>query len=214
MPVPTQRAVHRRSLLRDDVYLSLRDAIVRGELAPGERLRDAELSAWLGVSRTPIREALLRLGRAGLVVATPGRITAVAPEDPQRVRWAQQIAGELHSLATRLATGLMTDEDHAEMEAANEELRQALEQDDAEAAIRADDDFHSVPVRVSQNPLIADQLEGVMLMLRRAEYLHFGTIEGGISPEHHEAILAAMRSGDAAAAAELARENWSSLDPD
>jgi Bacterial regulatory proteins, gntR family len=61
VPVPPARDLHRRGLLRDDVYISLRDAIVRGTLAPGERLRDAELATWLGVSRTPIREALLRL---------------------------------------------------------------------------------------------------------------------------------------------------------
>ena len=51
------------------------DAIVDGTFAPGEQLRDLELAGWLGVSRTPVREALLRLAEAGLVVAEPGRST-------------------------------------------------------------------------------------------------------------------------------------------
>ncbi|MCQ9369586.1 GntR family transcriptional regulator [Brevibacterium sp. 91QC2O2] len=91
-----------RALLRDTVYRELRDAIVRGELAPGTRLRDSLLSKRFGTSRTPIREAILRLARAGLVVATPGKATIVAAEDPHRVRWAQQIAAELHALAITL----------------------------------------------------------------------------------------------------------------
>lgn len=61
MPIPTKTAPYTRSLLRDGVYVQLRDAIVDGTLEPGEQLRDGELAGWLGVSRTPVREALLRL---------------------------------------------------------------------------------------------------------------------------------------------------------
>ena len=92
MPVPAARGVHRRTLLRDDVYFTLRDAIVSGRLAPGEKLRDAELSEWLGVSRTPIREALLRLERSGLVIAEPGRLTMVSPVTDEAVAHAQQLS--------------------------------------------------------------------------------------------------------------------------
>ncbi len=84
MPIPQDAPALRRSLLRDDVFTRLRDAIVDGTLAPGEQLRDLELAAWLGVSRTPVREALLRLGEAGLVVARPGRSTVVTPLDLRR----------------------------------------------------------------------------------------------------------------------------------
>jgi DNA-binding GntR family transcriptional regulator len=94
---------------------------------------------------------------------------------------------------------------------ANARLRDALAAEDAEAAIGADDDFHGVPVRVSGNPLIAEQLENVTLMLRRAEYLHFGTLTGAASPGQHDAIMDALRAGDADAAAELTRRNWRSL---
>ena len=82
-----------RSLLRDDVYRRLRDAIVDGTFAPGEQLRDGELAAWLGVSRTPVREALLRLAEAGLVVAQPGRSTTVSPLDVRAVRDARRRRG-------------------------------------------------------------------------------------------------------------------------
>ena len=61
MPIPAGVAALSRSLLRDDVYVRLRDAIVDGTFTPGEQLRDGDLAQWLGVSRTPVREALLRL---------------------------------------------------------------------------------------------------------------------------------------------------------
>ena len=88
MPIPHDAPAVARSLLRDDVFGRLRDAIVDGTFAPGEQLRDLELAAWLGVSRTPVREALLRLAEAGLVVARPGRSTTVSSLDLRAVRGA------------------------------------------------------------------------------------------------------------------------------
>src|SRR5699024_2144596 len=99
MPIPTDSPVPHRTLLRDDVYRSIRDAIVRGQLAPGEQLRDQELGEWLQVSRTPVREALQRLAQAGLVVAQPGRVTRVAPENPELIRRARQTAAQPHARA-------------------------------------------------------------------------------------------------------------------
>ena len=81
MPIPSSTAGVDRSLLRDDVYRRLRDAIVDGTFTPGEQLKDGELADWLGVSRTPVREALLRLGTTGLVLAVPGRSTTVTAID-------------------------------------------------------------------------------------------------------------------------------------
>ena len=80
MPLPSARA-ERPTSLRDYAYRELRDAIVSGQLAPGERLRDPELEAWLGVSRTPIREAIARLETAGLVHTRRAKQTVVAPLD-------------------------------------------------------------------------------------------------------------------------------------
>ena len=72
MPVPNQRDTVPRRLLRDNAYTALRDAIVDGMLLPGEHLHDAELCAWLGLSRTPVRDALGRLEEDGLVQVTRG----------------------------------------------------------------------------------------------------------------------------------------------
>ena len=211
MPIPTTRGLHRRSLLRDDVYISLRDAIVRGDLAPGEKLRDTELSSWLGVSRTPIREALLRLASAGLVIAEPGKVTMVSPVDDEAVGHAQQIAAELHALAMRLAVPVMEPAHIEAMIEANTNLERASRADSLEDIVAADDAFHNVAVQLSGNPLIGEHLEPVLAMLRRAEYLRFGDGRAVDSSADHAAIIDACSAGDSDLAAELTRRNWSTL---
>ncbi|WP_172173010.1 GntR family transcriptional regulator [Brevibacterium sp. CT2-23B] len=214
MPIPTDSPAPQRSLLRDDVYRSIRDAIVRGQLAPGEQLRDQELGAWLQVSRTPVREALQRLAQAGLVVAEPGRMTRVAPEDPELILAARQIAAELHGLAIDLAFPALDAAALGEMEQANGRLSAALAAGDAEAAIAADDDFHEVALTRSGNPLIPDHLEVVTATLRRAEFLHFESVKGSASPEQHTEIIAAVRAGEHAHAVALTKANWSTIEGD
>lgn len=211
VPIPLDSPVQHRTLLRDDVYRSIRDAIVRGQLAPGEQLRDQELGAWLQVSRTPVREALQRLAQAGLVVAEPGRMTRVAPEDPELILAARQIAAELHGLAIDLAFPALDEAALAEMEQANGRLSAALAAGDAEAATAADDDFHEVALTRSGNPLIPDHLEVVTATLRRAEFLHFESVKGSASPEQHTEIIAAVRAGEHAHAVALTKANWSTL---
>ncbi|RAA23002.1 GntR family transcriptional regulator, partial [Burkholderia multivorans] len=196
MPIPEASPIPHRTLLRDDVYRSIRDAIIRGQLAPGEQLRDQELGSWLRVSRTPVREALQRLAQAGLVVAEPGKMTRVAPENPAAIINARQVAAELHALGMKLALPHLDADDVAEMEEANARLQAALEASDSEAAIAADDDFHAVALTRSGNPLILDHLEVVTATLRRAEYLHFDSEKGSASPEQHIEILAAIRADD------------------
>src|SRR3954471_7586169 len=89
MPVPADRAALERDLLRDRAYTTIRDAIVDGTLAPGERLRDQELTEWLGLSRTPLREALSRLQQDGPVQTEAQRYTPVTPLHPRRAPGAR-----------------------------------------------------------------------------------------------------------------------------
>jgi DNA-binding GntR family transcriptional regulator len=211
MPIPTSQGVHRRALLRDNVYESLRDAIVDGTLAPGERLKDPQLEEWLGVSRTPIREALLRLERAGLVVTQPGKATTVAPYSLASTISAQQVTAAMHELAARLAVPSITAEQIDAMVGANRAFASALDTVNIEAALDADDAFHAVFVTASGNPMLAEVLEQTTPMLRRVERMRFSSVAARESVAQHEAVVALTRAGDAAAVADLCRENWLSL---
>lgn len=211
MPVPSLHDVHKRPLLRDNVYGSIRDAIVDGTLAPGERLRDTELEAWLGVSRTPIREALLRLERAGLVVALPGRATIVAPFDLASTVNTQRVVANLHELAARLAVPTVAEEDISAMAQANADFAQALHEVDVEAAIRADDEFHAVFVTESNNAVLQDLLEQTTPVLRRVEKMRFSSFAARQSVAQHAEIIRLARLRDTESTAIACRENWLSL---
>ena len=107
MPVPsTAPTEHQR--LRDTVRHKIHAAIMDGTLEPGERLNDDELIAWLGVSRTPIREALSQLARGGLIEMAPNRYTRVTTPDPAEVVEAMQTLGVLFGGVVRLAVPRLT----------------------------------------------------------------------------------------------------------
>ncbi|MGE2714610.1 GntR family transcriptional regulator [Mycolicibacterium litorale] len=211
MPVPVERGKHTRLLLRDQAYLSIRDAIVNGTLAPGEKLRDPELEEWLGISRTPIREALARLEAAGLVHTTPGRSTVVSSIERQAVLNAQSVAAAMHALAVRTAVPLMSDADFEAMTQANLKFSDGIARGDAEAAIRSDDEFHRVAVVASENEVIGQVLEQVTPVLRRLEYLRFSSLSGRESIAQHDQIIELCRQRNAAAAADTAERNWQTL---
>src|SRR5215207_10213384 len=181
MPVPADKIALERDLLRDRAYAALRDAIVDGTLAPGERLRDQELTAWLGLSRTPVREALSRLEQDGLVETAPQRFTRVTPLDRRAARDAFPVVAALHALATELAMPRLTDGDRAAMRAANARFAEALDHGDVDTALGADDEFHGVFVRASTNAEIVRALERLMPQIRRLERLRFGSLSGRAS---------------------------------
>lgn len=120
----------RGTVLGDEVYSRVGEAILDGRLAPGERLRDQELAEWLGVSRTPVREALQRLARTGLVEVSPNRYTRVSIPDPALLKETHEFAILMLGNIVRLAVVRCTDD----------ELAALVEQlDDVIAASRADD---------------------------------------------------------------------------
>ena len=211
MPIPQSSPKVGRSLLRDDVYARLRDAIVDGTFSPGETLRDGDLAEWLGVSRTPVREALLRLAASGLIVARPGRSTVVAEMEEDAVRHARDIVAAMHGLAVRLAVPTITAAVLEHLRRANATFAEAVESGDADSAIRADDDFHGALVEASGNPSIAMVLGQFEPVVRRAEFLRFVSIDRFAARERHDALIRLCAAGDAEAAARLAFDTWQSL---
>jgi DNA-binding GntR family transcriptional regulator len=211
MPIPANDLAIGRRLLRDDVYGRLRDAIVDGVFAPGEQLRDGELAAWLGVSRTPVREALLRLADAGLVVARPGRSTTVSSLDARDLRDAREVVAAMHEVAVREAVGALSRADLAAMRAANRRFRAAVRSGDVDAAIEADDELHAIPVAVAANRAVAVVLEQFTPVLRRAERLRFSSLGGLASVARHDELIRLCAAGETDRAAAVAFDTWHTL---
>jgi DNA-binding GntR family transcriptional regulator len=198
-----------RTSLAERAYAALLDAIVRGDLPPETRLRDTELADQLGVSRTPVREALRRLEDEGLVETGRHAYTRVAPVRPDRIADAFPVVAALHGLATRLGVPALSKADLARMERHDAERTEALRSGDVLAAIAADDRFHGVLVSASRNSEVERLLERVMPHIRRLDLLHFEALTredswGG----NHGVILDACRRGEAWEAARIVEASF------
>jgi DNA-binding GntR family transcriptional regulator len=130
MTVPFSPLDPRGTVLGDEVFARLGEATLAGRLAPGERLRDQELAQRLGVSRTPVREALQRLERTGLVEVSPNRYTRVTTPNDKVQRDVFEFVAYLMGIAVRMAVARCSDEVLADA------LDDAVEMSDAS---RADD---------------------------------------------------------------------------
>lgn len=194
-----------RASLSDRAYAELLDAIVSGDLAPGARLRDQELAERLGISRTPVREALRRLADEGLVEVTPQSATRVAPIDVERAAHAFPVVAALQRLATRLGVPGLTREDLAAMRELDGARTAALRDGDVPAAIAADDAFHGVLVSAASNRVLESALDRLMPQIRRLDLLHFRALSRSELSDEHTVILDACVRGageEAAAAVE------------
>ena len=117
--------------LRDVVFNTLRQAILKGELAPGERLMEIQLAQKLGVSRTPIREAIRKLELEGLVLMIPRRGAEVARISEKSLKDVLEVRRSLEELAIELACQRMTEEDMQALEEAQKAFKAAIDQGDA-----------------------------------------------------------------------------------
>ncbi len=202
----------RRTLLRESAYEAIRDAIVRGELAPGSSVRDADLAARLGLSRAPVRDALSRLTGEGLVETKPQSYTRVTPLVAGDVRDAAAVVRTMHELAARNAVPRLTDGDVAAMRAANHRFAAAVRAGDPDAAMTCDDTLHDVLVRAAGNGAAAATIERYTPLIRRLERVKFSPAEGLRSAALHDELIDACAARDTDAAAEVTARIWRTLE--
>ena len=119
--------------LRDVVFNTLRQAILKGELEPGERLMEIQLAERLGVSRTPIREAIRKLELEGLVLMIPRKGAEVAKISARSLRDVLEVRRALEELAIELACQRMSEEDVGNLQKAQEDFKKAIAEGDAAA---------------------------------------------------------------------------------
>jgi DNA-binding GntR family transcriptional regulator len=189
-------------------YETLLSAIVTGSLAPGERIRDAELAEQLQTSRMPVREALKRLEAEGLVETVPNRETRVAPIRAERAAQAFPVIAALHALGTRLGVPALSTDDDDRMRSLDRDRARALKRGDVIAAIELDDAFHAVLLEAAGNDELIRALERLMPQIRRLDALHFTELTRRDSAADHAEILDACRRRDADAAARLVEANF------
>lgn len=199
MPVPNQIARIERRSAREVVLERLVAWIEDGTLEPGELIKDGELAGRLGVSRTPVREALQILEQRGLVEMRPGRLTRVTETTPDDIARVYAVLSALHVLAAELGTPNATQRDIEEMRAHNARLLAAVEAKDPDRARDADREFHGVLVRLAANPYLVNALEPLISHTRRLDARYFRDQEPGHeSHQEHEEIIDAVAANDPA----------------
>jgi DNA-binding GntR family transcriptional regulator len=185
----------------DEVYDRLRSAIVAGHFAPGERFVERTLERRLGVSRTPIREAIKRLEQEGLVVCPPHRGCFVRSPTFDDARQVYELRRVAEGLSGALAAKRATDSELAKIRTVVRLGRTALEKGDRESMLLRNDEFHQLQARAAGNVFLEQQLRllwAYMDLLRGRSWI--ATDRAPDTQREHEAIVEALARRDAARA--------------
>lgn len=170
--------------LRDVVFNTLRQAILRGELQPGERLLEIHLADKLGVSRTPIREAIRKLELEGLVLMIPRKGAVVAEITEKSLRDVLEVRRALEELAVKLAYEKILDEEIEELKVAAKEFEDALKTGDVTVYAEADVKFHDIIYRTTDNQRL------IQLLYNLREQMYRYRVEYLKREDSHETLLA------------------------
>lgn len=176
--------------LRDVVFNTLRQAILRGELKPGERLMEIQLANKLGVSRTPIREAIRKLELEGLVLMIPRRGAEVAEITEKSLRDVLEVRRALEELSVQLACRRIEAEQIEELKEAAKEFEVALKSGDVTAYAEADVKFHDIIYCATDNQRLIQLLYNLreQMYRYRVEYLKREEVHEQILDEHNHII--------------------------
>ena len=183
--------------LRDVVFKTLRQAILKGELEPGERLMEIQLAERLGVSRTPIREAIRKLELEGLVLMIPRKGAEVAKISESNLRDVLEGRRSLEELAIDLACQRITEEELDELNKAEVDFKAAIENGDAMQIAQTDESFHEIIYNSTKNQKLVQILNNLreQMYRYRIEYLKDSAVRRQLAKEH-KAICEALRTHD------------------
>ena len=203
-PVPLEK-----TLMRDDVYQNLKSWIVQGTLEPEEKLRDIDLANQLGVSRTPVREALRRLEDEGLVETKQNAWTRVSKVDVSLASRIYPILRLLEPLALELAVPQFSSKDFKRLRVLNTAIKKALDAGDGKTAALHDTDFHEVFIARCGNPELIQVIRNLKTNHIRLEIAYWRGGKNALeSVNEHERLIAALERQDLKAAKLALEQNF------
>lgn len=198
-----------RTFVKDEVYELLLKKIITGELAPCQRLRIQELSEKFGISRTPLREALLQLENEKLVLTKANRWTIVAPIDPVEALNIYPIIYSLESLALELAYEKIGEKEIEKLKSINNEIEELHEKKDQLNIIKKDNEFHNYIITLSGNTEIEDILSNLKKRVERMElYFYEHSDEHFTTYDQHLKIINALEDKNLDDAKKALTSNW------
>jgi len=193
--------------LTDRVYQTLKDRIISQEIVVGSRLRDEELASQLGVSRTPVREALMHLAREGLVEVIPRSGTRVRTFTEQDIEDIFDVRISLEVLGIRKATPLLRQVDISRLRQMWEKAVTFIEKGDVRPMIEFDREMHSMIVEASGNRKLQEMMDSISQFVALFRNLGATTLGHDKFTHRLPEIVEALECRDGQAAAEALEEH-------
>lgn len=192
--------------LRDVVFNTLRQAILTGELKPGERLMEIHLADKLGVSRTPIREAIRKLELEGLVTMIPRRGAEVAQITEKSMNDVLEVRRALDALCVELACERITEEELATLKAACDEFEAAIRTEDVKKIAQADVALHDIIVQATGNQRLIQLVNNLAEQMYRYRFEYIkDTSQHEMLVAEHKIIYESILKKDKETAAQAAK---------
>ena len=193
---PTGDQIDRRTLSQRLVE-DLRQMILDGDLTPGQRLQEAELSGLFGVSRTPLREALKALSSEGLVEIAPNKGARVSELSVEELAETFPVMGALEALAGELAARNAREDEIARLRELHEEIVTHYKASDLKAYFAANQRFHEELLAAAHNATLSQHYHQLAGRVRRARYqANLAARRWAQSVSEHETIIAALEARD------------------
>lgn len=194
----------RRTALHDTLVTHLRDMIIEGDLAPGTRLHEGQLGEQLGVSRTPLREAIKYLASEGLVELVPSRGAVVKRFSAKDVRDMLTVLQTLEELAGKLACEAASDAGIAEVRALHDEMVARYKAGDRLQYYKLNQQIHSAIAQLAANAALADMHAILQTRLKRIRFIgHEGPEKWAAAVAEHEEMIVALEARDKARLSEV-----------
>lgn len=201
----------KRTFIKDQAYNILHDQIIEGNLKPYTQLKIAELSKELGISRTPIREAILRLENEDLVISKANQWTMVAPIRVDRLKDIYQLVYELEGFALKNNFSKVDDEFINMLEKINEEIKNQHMKENIMTVIELDDEFHDLIISLSENREIKPIIDRLKKRLKRFE-IGFYRVKDSHKPpstyDEHLVLIECLKNRDLDKSLAALKENW------
>lgn len=199
----------KRKFIKDEAYDLISKKIISGELKPKSKIRINELSEALGISRTPVREAILRLEDEGLILSKANRWTMVAPIDVDETLNIYPIISSLEKLALELGFSNVNDEIIENLEYINENIKKVQDKKNHIKILELDQAFHKEIIDLAQNKEIESLLDGLKRKVSRVDIYFFEDDCHKMSSfDEHAEIIKFLKKRDLDKALKAIEKNW------
>jgi DNA-binding GntR family transcriptional regulator len=192
-----RKPIERHQTLREKILETIRDAILKGTLKPGERVSEPDLAERFGISRTPIREAFRQLESEGYLQVVPRKGAVVASLSERDIEEFYAIKIILEGFAAKMAAENLTEKDIERLESINERLQKMADEGDVKKFFRVHNEFHEIFIKAAGNDKLSEMINQLVMKFKRlrlASLSQPGRMEGSV--EEHRNMILAFKSHD------------------